>query len=56
MMNRNVHLNPSAALTVGFVSGLAFYAYYAASYFSALRFYFYYFFAYMRPSERKLVS
>ena len=56
MMNRNVHLDTSAALTVCSVSGLSSFVYYAASFFSALRFYFYYFFAFALPSERKLVS
>ena len=56
MMNRNVHLHTSAALTASCVSALSSFAYYAASFYSALRFYFYYFFASLFPSERKLVS
>ena len=56
MMNRNIHLNHSAALTLSSVSAQSSYAYYAASFFSALRFYFYYFFAFLYPSERKPVS
>ena len=56
MMNRNIHLNHSAALTLSSVSAQSSYAYYAASFFSALRFYYYYFFASFFPSERKLVS
>lgn len=56
MMNHNMHLNASAALTLSSVSAQSSYAYYAASFFSALRFYFYYFFAFIYPSKRKLVS
>lgn len=52
MMNRNMQLNHSAALTVRSVSGLSFYALYAASFFSALRFYFYYFFIRLHTSKR----
>ena len=56
MMNRNIHLNRSAAPALSSGSARSSYAYYAASFFSALRFYFYYFFAFLYPSERKPVS
>ena len=56
MMNRNVHLNHSAPLSLCSACAQSSFAYYAASYYSALRFYFYYFFAFLYPSERSLVS
>ena len=56
MMNRTMHLNHSAAMSVHSVRAQAIFAFDAARFFGALRFYFYYFFAFLYPSERKPVS
>jgi len=55
MMNRTMQLNHSASAALCSASALPYFAYYAASFFSALRFYFYSFFHFTLPPERKSV-
>ena len=55
MMNRTMHLNHSAAMSVHSVHAQAIFAFDAARFFGALRFYFYYFY-FPLFAERKLVS